>query len=275
MAVADLTLSTGSNYTVNFTVRDVNNIIVDLTDYTATMYVVETPGSFSSTVFSTSNGKLVNGGSTGVLTLSLLPADIALITGTFYKLEIVDSLGNESEASTGSIFILDETKVGVEYLIPYLRLRVGDTNPTAYRYVDGWLKNSLILALKSLQRWWKDKYLVTDSGVVTRSSYYLYYSPEDLDRVIERADEYIIILKAAILVLSGVLEENSWNLGSWKDAEISYSNIESGKTKTGLLQRMEAELEKYLLPPTKRLAGATKQSLPGYLGNSWERGTDY
>jgi hypothetical protein len=80
---------------------------------------------------------------------------------------------------------------------------------------------------------------------------------------------------SAITVLSGDLENNAWNISSWKDAEISYSNIESGKVKNDFIKRLWDELMYLLTPPSKKLAGTRKGSLPGYLNNTYEKTTDF
>ena len=89
--------------------------------------------------------------------------------------------------------------------------------------------------------------------------------------MIENSDERIIILMASIIIKGGSLEENSWNVGSWRDAEIYYSSIESNRAKTVSLRRDMDELKDLITPPTRKLAGAKKGSLPGYLNNLYER----
>jgi len=270
----DLTISTGSGYTKRFLIKKSDGTILNLSGYIANMYIVQTPGNFSSVVFSTITGEITNGGTTGILTLSLTPADIAKIVGNFFKLEVKDVSNIETQVLTGNIFLLDETKIGVEYLIPMLRLKLGDVNPLAYRYADEWLKTSLISAIRFLERWWDSRYYVSDSGIVSRNPYEYYETPVNV-RVIETADEYLLILCASFLVLQGALENSAWDTVSWKDAEISYTNLESGRIRDKNVDRLWAELQSYLIPPSKRLARARKGTLPGYLGNTYERDTEY
>lgn len=139
-------------------------------------------------------------------------------------------------------------------LIPVLRLKLGDTNASAYRYLDAWLLTSLEAAVAALARYWDSKYLVDDAGVIyrnTNSVSYVYIENTE-PPVIQFKDEWIIILMASIVVKSGQLENMAWSLGNWRDAELSFSNIESGKQKDGSLQRDLDELAHYLKAPIKR-----------------------
>jgi hypothetical protein len=128
--------------------------------------------------------------------------------------------------------------------------------------MDEWLVLSLIASVRSLERYWDNKYLITDGGVVSRNDKYDYFTEEDTEGIIQSMDEIIIILKASLIVLQGSLENNAWNLGSWRDAEISYSNIASGSTRESTVKRLQSELDMYLKDPMHRL---TKSSRRGVL----------
>lgn len=155
-----------------------------------------------------------------------------------------------------------DTAINLDYLIPTLRMQLGDTNPSSYRYVDGWLRSALVTSVKSLQRWWGAKYLVDDTTKnVSRNTEDFDFNFEE-PPVIMDSDERPIILMASILVKSGQLESNSWNVGSWKDAEIAVSNIEGNKAKEFGLKMDWEELKAYLMPPTKRLATALRIGHP-------------
>lgn len=259
MTYYDITIPTGSNYEGVLSIIQ-SGIPMDLTPYTATMYFITGPGEFSPTVFTTVSGQIVNGGVAGTLTLELTPSEIATISGSFYKLEIDDGTV-QTEVLTGNIFILDEAKSGVEYLIPILRMQLGDTNPLAYRYVDAWLKVALVTALKSMQRWWSDRYTISDvTYLVTRSLTYTFPSVEP--PVILQRDQRPLILMASILVKSGQLENNSWNVGSWKDAEIALSNIEGNRGKQFSINLDWEELKMYIIPPTRRLVNPARIDAP-------------
>lgn len=250
MSQYDLTISTGSNYTKVFTIKE-NGVVKNLTGFSASFYLIKSPGVLSSVVFSTTNGKIINGLTAGTLTLSLTPADILTIDGEFYKLEIDDG-SSQTEILSGNLFLLDETKAGVEYLIPLLRLYIGDTNPLSYRYLDEWLKISLLTSIKSLERWWSNRYLVDiDTQSVSRNS----TSTFTLDEppVIMTGDEMPIIIMASIIIKSGSLENNSWNVSTWRDAEYYVSNVEGGRNKEFSVKQDWDRLLMYLKPPQKRL----------------------
>ena len=51
------------------------------------------------------------------------------------------------------------------YLSPSVRLEIGDTDPTSYRYTDDWIDVTIISAIKALSRWWNRKYQVDENKV--------------------------------------------------------------------------------------------------------------
>lgn len=156
----------------------------------------------------------------------------------------------------------------VTYLLPKLRLHLGDIS-TPYTYLDQWLELSLVASVESLQRWWNYKYLLNTSDEVyrnTKSTLFLFPEPP----VIQDSDERPIILMAGIIIKGGDLQNLSWNVGAWRDAEISYSNIEGSRTKRQALQSDWEELKSLLPEPTKRLTFSRKSHLPGYRDNLFE-----
>ena len=167
-----------------------------------------------------------------------------------------------------------EAETDIDYLIPTLRQHLGDMDSTKYRYLDSWLRTALLTAVGSLYRWWESKYLVSAdvydvnliaSGVitdtVTRNTEYSYFEFE-APPTIQIKDERIIILMASVSIKSGQLENFSWDLGHWRDDELSYSNIEGGKAKNQSLARDLAELESYIKPPMKRSVKTRRISFP-------------
>ncbi len=165
------------------------------------------------------------------------------------------------------------TLSNLDYLIPYLRLKIGDTNPLAYRYTDTWLSTSLVAAVDYLGKWWNFKYLIDATNNITRNAYYTNYIFDEADGIIEPGDEQIIVVTAAYILLEGSLENSAWDYVSWRDAEISYSNLESARSRSTNLQRLWNELTSMLKPPVKRLARTLKGSLPGYINsNDYEIG---
>ncbi len=162
------------------------------------------------------------------------------------------------------------TETNLDYLIMDLRLHLGDiTEP--YRYTTDWLRTSLVMSVKALMRWWNYKYLIDSDYNASRNPRirFLFSEPP----VVEYGDEYPIVLMASIIIKEGSLEESAWNTGSWRDAEIAYSNIEGNRAKTTSLKQDWATLESILKPPVKRLAQSKKMSHPGYIDNQYERGT--
>ena len=157
----------------------------------------------------------------------------------------------------------------IDYLLPELRLHLGDIDSSSYRYASEWLEVALEMAIKSLGRWWNLKYLMDMSThTVSRNPNLTFVLSEP--PVIEMQDERPILLMASIIIKEGSLENNSWNAGAWKDAEISFSNLEGSRAKQLSLQKDWDELSMLLSTPTSRLAQALKGSLPGYKQNTFE-----
>lgn len=161
----------------------------------------------------------------------------------------------------------------LDYLIPYLRFQIGDTDITAYRYLDEWLLIALKFAVQKFYRYYTPpKYLIDTAGNVSRNpNSQRFTTDETVEGTIEKIDEPILILLAAIATLGGSLESSAWQIVSWKDAEISFNNNESGRLRDGLLKRLWEELDSLILAPTKKLASTEKNSLPGYKNNPYER----
>jgi len=150
----------------------------------------------------------------------------------------------------------------LDYLIPRLRLQLGDINASSYRYLDEWLLLALVASVESLQRWWNFRYLVNDDDQVYRNTAIAFSLVEP--PVVQASDTRPIILMASIILKKGDLQSVSWNIGSWRDSEISYSNIEGGKERQSSLKDDWTELTQLLTPPTKKLTQSNKMSLPGY-----------
>jgi hypothetical protein len=161
----------------------------------------------------------------------------------------------------------------LDYLIPYLRLKIGDTNSLAYRYTDLWLSTALVAAVDFLGKWWNFKYLLDATNNVYRNPNWTNFIFDVADGIVEPGDEQVIVVTAAYILLEGSLENSAWDYVSWRDAEISFSNLESSRNRTENLRRLWNELISMLKPPVKRLARTLKGSLPGYInGNEYEVG---
>lgn len=166
--------------------------------------------------------------------------------------------------------ILVKSPSNLTYLIPFLRLKIGDTDNTSYRYIDKWLLKALVLGTYTLGKWMNFKYLLDDDYNIYRNpnGSFIFAEPP----IIEPADQSIIVTMAAYIILEGSLENSAWEFGSWRDAEIAYSNIETSKARSRTLDRLWNELESMLIPPSKRLAHPLKGTLPGYKDNVYEVG---
>jgi hypothetical protein len=167
--------------------------------------------------------------------------------------------------------------VTIDYLIPFLRMRLGDINPDSYRYADEWLLNALIFGVKLSARYWNNRYMINENGVVTRGPNTTFLTDEASYGTIEDRDEPVIVLLSTIVLLEGSLENSAYSITSWKDAEISFSNLESGRIRDSNLNRLYTELNMLVTAPTKKLARTIKGSLPGYnpIGSVGYEKTDF
>lgn len=149
-----------------------------------------------------------------------------------------------------------------------LRLHLGDTNESSPRYLAEWLRVALVAGVELLMPRWNFKYLLNDEDDVYRNPNINFVLPEP--PVIERSDVWPIILQASIIIKEGSLENMSWNFVAWRDAEISYSNLESSRAKDQSVERDIKLLDSMLPWRAKRLAQPRKGHLPGYLDNLYE-----
>jgi len=146
----------------------------------------------------------------------------------------------------------------LSYLIPVLRVKLWDI-AAPYRYTDEWLDVALVAAIKSLQRWWANKYLVDSTNTtVSRNPDITFTLAEP--PVIETSDERVVILMAAIVVKEGTLENSAWSTSTWRDAEYYVSNIEGAKSRESGLKRDWDELLSIIKPPQKRLSSGARES---------------
>ncbi len=269
----NLQMYESSDFATIFTIRDSEDEpIENISNYTFTITFYDKVGT-ELTSFTTPADEFDFTGDAGEVELLLDETDVAVLEDGFYIMKIDDTVV-DIPALTGFVFILPITRSNIEYLLPFLRLKIGDITPASYRYADEWLIKSLILAMKTLQRYWNFKYLISEDNIISRnpnSNQFIFPEPP----IIETGDEYLIVLMSAIITLEGSLENSAWDLSSWSDAEIRYTNLDSGKTRESNLQRMIDELNNIILPPTKRLARTKKSSLPGYKNNPWEHKTEY
>lgn len=188
--------------------------------------------------------------------------------GTTYEIvsHFISALGAEDDRSL--IIIIQESGTNIDYLIPYVRLRLGDTDASNYKYTSEWIQSALLASIQMLGNWWNLKYLLDDNSNVYRNTYSSFTFPEP--PIIEMQDNQIVALMATYIILEGSLENTAWDFVSWRDAEISFSNLESSRARSATLQRLWDELTSTMKIPTKRLARTLKGTLPGYKDNPFE-----
>jgi hypothetical protein len=161
------------------------------------------------------------------------------------------------------------TPTNLDYLFTALRLHIND-NTEPYTFSDDELRTRLVYAVKALQPRWNYKYLVDADNNTSRNPNVTYLFPDP--PTVEYGDERPIVLQAAIDMLSAQIKSSSQSAVSWKDDEVSFSNISGNKMLEDALIRDIAELQSLVPLPSMRLASTRKQSLKGF---SWEVGNDY
>jgi hypothetical protein len=64
---------------------------------------------------------------------------------------------------------------------------LGDIDASSYRYLDEWLRLSLIAAIETLQPWWNYKYLIDENDDVARNTTikFLHVEPRK-DKLLQR-----------------------------------------------------------------------------------------
>ncbi len=171
------------------------------------------------------------------------------------------SIGLTTHDSGFFIAIRYESGV-LDYLIPQLRDHLGDR--ASGQFTTDFLRQSLLNAFKALIPRWRYKYVIDANDVISRSQEqiedFVFAEPP----IIQKFDERPIILQAAIVIKRGILQFNALSLGSWRDDEISYSNIAGGDALLKSINADEKELEELLPARSRKLAKANKQSLPGF-----------
>lgn len=146
----------------------------------------------------------------------------------------------------------------LDYLIPDLRIHLGDSD-LPYKYETDHLRHTLVIACKILMKKWRNRYIINATYQVSRNAGVTF---EDTSPpIIQYSDEHAFILQASIMVKSAVLQDSAWDIASWRDDEISYSNIAGGAALKKSLQDDIDELELWL---RRRLFGSARQSLEGF-----------
>jgi hypothetical protein len=154
------------------------------------------------------------------------------------------------------------TETNLDYLITALRLQINDAEEP-YTFSDDFLRTHLVNAVKALMGRWNNKYLINNTtNYVERNPYIAFQFPEP--PVVQHSDERSIVLQAAINLKRAYVYNSSQSAVSWKDDEVSYSNLGSIKAIRESLSDDMAELDLLLPTARTRLAQTRKQSLLGF-----------
>lgn len=146
------------------------------------------------------------------------------------------------------------TSSNLDYLLPALRLQVGD--PAGTVFSDSLLLTGLVNGVKMLASRWNSKYLIDANNDVYRNTAvtFTYASPP----IVEQQDEIAIILAASILVRRSAITSSSSAFTNWSTPDLSYSNVQSSKALLDLLKSDEEALNLFF---KGKLGKALKQTL--------------
>ncbi len=147
----------------------------------------------------------------------------------------------------------------LDFLVSDLRLLIRDQT-APYKFTDLTLRQALYAAVRTLGRRWRFRYMLAEDGTISRNTNLTTFL-EDEPPIIEFPDQEIILLQACIIMKSAEIYGSSWDVASWRDDEISYSNIQGAKTRDESIKRDIELLEKLL---KQRLHPGRVQSLPGF-----------
>jgi len=144
------------------------------------------------------------------------------------------------------------------FLVESLRNYIGDIS-SPYRFTDDELEVGLYTGLDMLLSRLRFKYTIDESDAITRTSGSKFY--QDSPPVIEHADQACIIVQAAIVLKSASAWDASWDVASWKDDEISYSNIQGARSKDQSIANDLKLLDDLL---KRRLLTSKLSKMPGF-----------
>lgn len=173
----------------------------------------------------------------------------------------------------------------IDYLIPGVRLHIGDTSET--QYSDSLIRSALVYGIKQLQRRWGNRYLIYASGIESNpqpsdvpAGYVAANLPDgqgliplglsvndvfrnpfqtftDPGTQISQEDEYPIVLVASMLLMKSVYTSSIQSFQNWSDGEFSFSNVASARAYQSTLSSLQLELDSYF---KKRLASPARDS---------------
>ena len=123
------------------------------------------------------------------------------------------------------------------YLIPQLMRQLSDYT-VPYTYDDTALSGFLFDSIKALGHRWNNKYFVATVAdvpdlIIRNENSYLFEFSEP--PVIQGQDERAIILQASIVIKSSTKWSESGSAATWRDEEISYSNVQSARQRSSTL----------------------------------------
>ena len=146
------------------------------------------------------------------------------------------------------------TSSNLDYLLPVLRLQVGD--PAGTVFSDPLLLTGLVNGVKMLGSRWGSKYLIDNSNNVYRNTAvtFTYTSPP----IVEQQDETAIVLAASVLVRRSALTSSSSAFTNWSTPDLSFSNVQSSRAILELLKSDEEALNLFF---KGKLGKAIKQTL--------------
>jgi hypothetical protein len=184
----------------------------------------------------------------------------------------------------------------VDYLIESVKLRLGDFDGT--QYSDSLVRTGLINGIKFLQKRWRSKYQVFNSGLISpeqpngalaqgliwcstvngyafldaslvendvfRNPFLEFQQPSP--PIIEQDDEDAIVLSAMYLIHLAKLTSSAATFVSWSTEDLRYTNSESSKSMKVVLETILAELN-VLFKTRVAMPKATRQPLNIYIGD--------
>lgn len=167
----------------------------------------------------------------------------------------------------------------LDYLIPDVRLRVGDIDGTLFS--DNLIRTGLVSSVKYLQHLWGDRYLIYTSGIISSGTIVnvpqgtcdLGYTPNEYDvirncyavfesvppPILDQDDEQAIVIAAGMLVRRSVIQSSTTAFTNWTTPDLSISNIQSAKMLTEMLKMDKEELDSFF---KRRLARPVKSTFP-------------
>lgn len=186
---------------------------------------------------------------------------------------------------------LVKNTTNIDYLIPDVRLRLGDLDKTSF--TDIVVRTALIMGVKFLQSKWHRRYLVYTSTMLIipqpsdvpagyvyvnlpeganyipsgLNSYDVFRNPfvtftDTSSSVIVQEDEYPVTIAGLLFLRESILSGTQQTFVNWTDGEYSYSNVASSKVMADLSKSALDELNAFF--KSKR-AGVLRDSFANFV----------